>query len=95
MGLPDKLDALTHKAMKVLDAIMDEEFSDPEFVALMRVKTEAAKVAISTRTRADEATFRIRQGDQLAEILRAVLQRKAELREASTVDSIPPPSDES
>lgn len=83
--------------MRVLDTVMDETFTDPEFVALQRVKTEAAKVVITTRTRADEATFRIRQGDQLAEILQLVLKRKEELTEVRVVEgeSSSAPSDES
>lgn len=80
-GLPEQLEALTHKALGTLNEVLDEPVTrgDEDWIPMTRLKVDAAKAVVVTQVRTDEARFRVRQGDQLAALLELVVKRKAEL----------------
>ena len=79
MGLPERLEQASHKAMDVLNEGMGETNDDPDLVALHRMRNEAAKTIITTQRQVDDAALRMKQQDDLNEMLQLVLKRKAEL----------------
>ncbi len=52
---------------------------DEDYIPIQRIKSDAAKTVASIQVRTDEARFRVRQGDQLQQLLELVVKRKAEL----------------
>ena len=79
MGLPELLDGVARKAMRVLNTAMDTQEMPPEEVPLLRARIRAAEAAATLKTRVDEAGFKAAQSNSLAGLLELVLQRKREL----------------
>lgn len=89
MGLPERLEQLTHKALDTQEQIMDTDLpaNDDRFVRLLGIKQAASATILGAQIKTDENRFRARQGDHLAQLLETVLVRKAVLDSEPEADS--------
>jgi hypothetical protein len=72
-----KLDALTDKALKMLEEILDEPLaSDPKEMA---VQMDAVRLTLTTQLRVDDSRLKKRENDTLAKLLEKMEQEDIKL----------------